>query len=67
MLVGVGARHTVQLISCQVCIMAAVDKVVRYRIIEIYRRRGIGCVGRGRPDVFEKVVVEWRLCKLRKL
>lgn len=65
MLVGFCTRHAVQLIPRQICVMAAVDEVVRDWVTEIYGRRGVGRVRGGRFDVLEELVIERRLCKLR--
>lgn len=47
MLVGICARDTVELIPRQICIVTAVDEIIRKRIAKINWRSGIGDVGGG--------------------
>ena len=61
MLVGICARDTVELIPRQVCIVTAVDEIIRKRIAEINWCSGIGDAGDGGAHVFEEFVVVGRL------
>ena len=67
MLISIRTRYAIQLIPCQICIMATVDEVVVQRVIEINRFGWGGRIRGGGGHVGEEFVVVGRQGELMEL